>query len=334
MKTLGLTLLRYLTGRKEGATFAEIARQIQPPLPRRSVQRWLAALAQVGVLNHTGTAQSSRYSVRRRPGVLGTITWRDGSTPTASPDATATSAPKSPPSKTSTTAAPTVATAGPARKAQNLDVQSSMLDVGRSASLAPSLPTVATIPAARVQPLLDQLLPNLLRQQIAPDRLANELKLPAVALFALKPGENVDDLITLVMAALDQLTPEQAAQYGCSRESFVTWREIVWPADSALHPTPYVPLPPLVLAKPMAPERLALFLREVAHVVTHGITPAQLHPYLETQKAWLRGDETIDDWVAVLTAELNRLRVEDAVQRHIRPEAYRLWRKQAWPMTR
>ena len=210
-----------------------------------------------------------------------------------------------------------------------------MLDVGRSAApaAAATLPATPTIPAARVQPVLDKVLPKCLATQITPDRVLPEARKPAIAAFVLKPGETVEDAATLLTAALDQLTAGDAAKYGCDAAAFARWREIYWPAGYALQPKPPAePLPPLPLPKPMAPERVALFLREVRYVVTKLVKPAAVRPYLETQTAWLRGSETVDDWTAVLTAELNRLRLEDALARNIRPEQYRLWRKEAWPM--
>jgi hypothetical protein len=58
-----------------------------------------------------------------------------------------------------------------------------------------------------------------------------------------------------------------------------------------------------------------------------GVTPKSP----AAQKGWLRGDETVDDWLAALTAELNRLRIEDAIARNIPADRSRLCRKKAWP---
>jgi hypothetical protein len=315
------------------------------------VQRLLTSLVDIGALTSIGAKRNRRYQLRAKTGPLGNVVWIDpesevgvqieevaaaqrpakteaaakrprhgaGPPPPASPAASATSPAKAKPAP----ATPTAATGVEA--APTTQPTAAVADL--------PLPVTKTIPAARVGPILDRVLPDFLRRKITPDRVAPELSLPAVSLFVLKPGESVDDLVTLVVAALDRMTAVGAARYACDGAPFADWREIQWPAGSVLSPPPpSPPLPPLVLPPSVTSERLPVLLHEVAYVIKQRMTPEALRSYLETQKGWLRGAETVDDWVTVLTAELDRLRLDDAVgQYRVRPEQFRLWRKAAWP---
>jgi len=246
--------------------------------------------------------------------------------PAATPPAASAPAPAITPPPATVRGPQAPATDGPA-----LPVNATGL-ANTASALVASLPATKTITPARVTLLLDRVLPRLWSNRITPDRVLAEMKQPAVTAFTLKPGETPEDLAVLVTAALDRATAADAAHYGCAGPNFARWREIQWPEHYALEPRqPVAPLPPLPLPKPMTPDRLAVFLREVQHVVTKAMRRDALRPYLETQKMWLRPGETVDDWVTVLAAELDRLRLEDAIQRNIRPEEFRAWRKDAWP---
>jgi hypothetical protein len=355
-------VLGFLQMHSGDVTLGQIRNVFSPPLPVRTAHRLAQDLVTLGVLTSISGGRFRRYQLRTKPGAFGQVLWFHPD----SAGALAVAAPAADPVKHRAAAAAkrdvrvvtnaaTPKRAAPAEIDGTANVERSaasrnLRDEGVAAPVnaavpaaepdirvvtnaATVMPVTKTIAGPRVQAVLDKVLPKLLTLSIVPERVLPELNQPAISVFVLKPGEDVADLATLVTAALDRLTEAEAVTYGCAPAAFARWREIQWPAGWVLQPRPPIePLPPLALPKPLAPERLQVFLREVRYVVMNRIKSEALRPYLETQKGWLRGDETVDDWVAVLTAELNRLRIEDAIARNIPADRYRLWRKEAWPV--
>lgn len=345
------TVVRFLRMQHGGATLNQIRSHFTPPIPARTVQRLLTSLVDIGALTSIGAKRNRRYQLRTKTGPLGNVVWIDPESEVGvrieevaavQRPAEIEAAPKRPrPAagrpRPASPAAPTTTPASPAPAPATAAAATASDPAVPTQSVPPAadlpLPVTKSIPAVRVGPILGRILPDFLRRQITPDRVAPELALPAVALFVLKPGESVDDLVSLVVAALDGMTAATAARYACDAAQFAAWREIQWPADSVLSPPPpSPPLPPLDLPPSVTPGRLPVLLREVAYVIKQRMKPEALRGYLETQKGWLRGAETVDDWVTVLTAELDRVRLDDAVgQYRVRPEQFRLWRKTTWP---
>jgi len=325
------TVVRLLRSQEHGVSLAAVRTQFSPPLPTRTVQRMLTSLVEIGALTSVGAKRNRRYILRVKPGAFGSVNWFD-------PDSQVGQmvAPEPPPAAGKKKVAAVVSTATQsAAKVTIPTVKAPGAEAEPATSTAPvglpPLPTTKSIVGARVEEVVARLVLGLVSQHITPDRIELEMKNPA-ALFALKPGETVEDATVLVTAALDRITIEAAAKYQIPKPTFAEWREIKWPAGYALEPRPAVaPLPPLPLPPNVTEARLPLFLREVSTVVTKPMKREQVRPYIETQKNWLRGSETVDDWVAVLTAELDRLRLDDAVTvYHIRPDQFRWWRARVW----
>jgi hypothetical protein len=51
----------------EGATLEEIEGQLNPPVPRRTLQYWLSLLSEQGSIVVSGTAVTQRYRLAKRP---------------------------------------------------------------------------------------------------------------------------------------------------------------------------------------------------------------------------------------------------------------------------
>ena len=54
-------LVGYITAQPDGASLREIEQQLSPPLPRRTLQRWVAVLTDARLLRRRGQARATRY---------------------------------------------------------------------------------------------------------------------------------------------------------------------------------------------------------------------------------------------------------------------------------
>jgi len=220
------SLLRYLNARKQPATFAEIAGQVQPPLPRRSVQRWLAALVQVGVLNRDGGRRHSRYSLRTRRGILGAVTWRDGSAESPASG----SQPVSPAgAKTRPEATHASHSAGRVAAAGGAAAQPKPSPTSGATAQPSELTAAPAPPLAQFSELFATSAAGVITARNDRERAQLSLETDA-AIYGLKPGE-MKSYIPAALAELNTMTVDQARRLGVTADQFTVWRE-VYPATS------------------------------------------------------------------------------------------------------